>query len=133
MKTAQAAEVKPWAELLNVGKGGASNKVDSLKMAAYHRASATRDLEKIGQAAKDLHAWMQSNSRLRATWTLFGGGAVYYNASVFMKTLKGFLDYGNDGGAVTAEQLSNTASQSIATAGMSKPGTGDLECLLKED
>ena len=127
LESAEAAKVKVWAGLLNVGKGGACKSVDSLKMAAYHKASVTREPEKIREAALEFHAWMNRNSKLRATWTLFGGGGVYYNAAIMMKTLKGFLDYGDDGVAVDAVKFGSIASQSTATLDMSQPGGGDLD------
>ena len=100
-------------------------------MAACQKASVTRGPEKIREAAQELHAWMQSNSMLRATWTLFGGGGAYYNAAIMMKTLRGFLDYGDDGLAVDAAKFGSIASQSTATLDTSQPGVGDLETLAE--
>ena len=83
-----AKEVLPAMRLLNLGKGGATanRKMDNLRNLAYQQHGA----QPLGvrEAAEHVFSWLERPSRLKQFLTLYGAGAMLYNAEVNVASVK---------------------------------------------
>ena len=81
----EAKEVLPSMKLLNVGKV-AVRKMDNLRNLAYYQHSAQP--AGVREAAEYVFSWLERPSRLKQFLTLYGAGAMLYNAEVNVASVK---------------------------------------------
>ena len=85
---AEAKEMKPVFDTLNLGPGSQDGGVDNLKRLAYRDVSKPRP-QGLEVAARKVYEWIKDeNKALLQFSSIFGAGAMYYNAEVMMVTMQ---------------------------------------------